>query len=447
VNAKTTLNDKVNSLTEQLNEKEGTISSMKTENATLQDNVKDLTGLIAEKDIKIKSIEEEKIKLEGEFQSQEQNIKSLKKEKDRFTGASNDLEQLKNEYNKLQEKNREAVIKCGEFKKQYQEEFDIHQKLKKEHDLLLAQSLKNESALEEKEMLLRQVIKEKESFDSDKVSLSSKVTELTDKNNILTSKSAELMKALEEKTEYFNVSQRKVEELSKQLTEQTLHYTITEKQNNMLIKQLQNQLQSNQQPPSSPNLNNSRGRRSVTPSKRSPSPSPGPKSEKISLGDSEEINKKIAQLQKENVELQEKVSKLKKALIKKKEESNNKSKLIQKHIQEIRIQGRATPDREMHRLTISQQEKNTGGGGWFDGLFNNKSETVSMEVHNKMANILEETLLHNIQLQDDIKMMGDEMQKYIEENSKLKGIEIDTTTEENKTNSKELDELDESISK
>jgi len=60
VNAKTTLNDKVNSLTEQLNEKEGTISSMKTENATLQDNVKDLTGLIAEKDIKIKSIEEEK---------------------------------------------------------------------------------------------------------------------------------------------------------------------------------------------------------------------------------------------------------------------------------------------------------------------------------------------------------------------------------------------------
>jgi len=48
-------------------------------------------------------------------------------------------------------------------------------------------------------MLLRQVIKEKESFDSDKVSLSSKVTELTDKNNILTSKSAELMKALEEK--------------------------------------------------------------------------------------------------------------------------------------------------------------------------------------------------------------------------------------------------------
>jgi len=48
-------------------------------------------------------------------------------------------------------------------------------------------------------MLLRQVIKEKESFDSDKVSLSSKVTELTDKNNILTSKSAELMKALEKK--------------------------------------------------------------------------------------------------------------------------------------------------------------------------------------------------------------------------------------------------------
>jgi len=35
----------------------------------------------------------------------------LKKEKDRFTGASNDLEQLKNEYNKLQEKKPRGCYK------------------------------------------------------------------------------------------------------------------------------------------------------------------------------------------------------------------------------------------------------------------------------------------------------------------------------------------------
>jgi len=96
-------------------------------------------------------------------------------------------------------------------------------------------------------------------------------------------------------------------------------------------------------------------------------------------------------------------------------EVEKKETIIRNYISNIKVEGRSTPEMEANKQEIKSK------GGLMANLFKpgNKSN-LPPDVAHKMAYVLEETLLKNIQLQNDLSTLGSEIGKLMEENKALK---------------------------
>jgi len=84
-------------------------------------------------------------------------------------------------------------------------------------------------------------------------------------------------------------------------------------------------------------------------------------------------------------------------------------------VKELKVKGRGTMEMDHHKAQKPQQNSGLGLVGSIFGV-----SGTSIEVDQKMNSILEETLLQNIQLQGDVRLMGEEVSKLSEENKSLK---------------------------
>jgi len=97
------------------------------------------------------------------------------------------------------------------------------------------------------------------------------------------------------------------------------------------------------------------------------------------------------------------------------EESGKKSKIIAKQVRGIK-----NPETEF--WSSYQQQKAGASLSFVGSLFSNNEipETLQKEMNTKMGTVFEETLLQNIQLQDDIRNIATDLEKLTAENEDLK---------------------------
>jgi len=125
---------------------------------------------------------------------------------------------------------------------------------------------------------------------------------------------------------------------------------------------------------------------------------------------------KLGMLQQENFDLEQSNQSLRVEVKQLREESAKKSKVIAKQLRGIK-----NPETEF--WTSYQQQKTSGASLSFVGsLFsnNNESPALQKEMNTKMGTVLEETLLHNIQLQEDLRNVATENENLKEQLAKIK---------------------------
>ena len=88
-----------------------------------------------------------------------------------------------------------------------------------------------------------------------------------------------------------------------------------------------------------------------------------------------------------------------------KEDVEKKKQIIQYYMQKEKL-GRLTPEQEMNKQTMLQKNKKM-------------DPKILQESFNQMQQVMEETILQNIQLQSHIKTLGSEIQRLLNENKKL----------------------------
>jgi len=244
-----------------------------------------------------------------------------------------------------------------------------------------------------------------------------------------------------------------------------MRHRVTLKQNMILIKQLQNQIKSlggiltdnkSSEPPSRANSyvkrpssntltpgSNAAGKPAMPRKTSSPHMTPPtngqrrlsdasprdmqssqagtPLNESVKIEESTEevvvMGMKIGTLQQKNFELELHVNNLGQEIKKLKEESSIKSRVITKHLSEMKVQGRANSEMERNRREI-HEAKLSDPLVFVGSLFN--SDPLQDEAYKRIGSLLEDTLMQNIQLQDDMRGMGDEVDKLMLENKNLK---------------------------
>eukprot|EP01027_Heterolobosea_sp_BB2_P001541 GEZU01002333.1.p1 GENE.GEZU01002333.1~~GEZU01002333.1.p1 ORF type:complete len:206 (+),score=67.57 GEZU01002333.1:2-619(+) len=102
------------------------------------------------------------------------------------------------------------------------------------------------------------------------------------------------------------------------------------------------------------------------------------------------------------------------------EELEKKTKIVQYYMQREKV-GRIGVDSEKEKIERAKKQSTTSFMG---SLFAAKpavaNPDVSAEMAQKMQKVMEETLLHNIQLQTDIATLGNEISRLMDENKALK---------------------------
>jgi len=97
-----------------------------------------------------------------------------------------------------------------------------------------------------------------------------------------------------------------------------------------------------------------------------------------------------------------------------KEELEKKSKLISKQAVQLKASGRSTREMDMNKMQMSKK------GGLMGSIFRRTQNGEQEEITGRLNTVLEDALLKNMQLQDDIKTLGNEVDRLMEENKILK---------------------------
>jgi len=141
--------------------------------------------------------------------------------------------------------------------------------------------------------------------------------------------------------------------------------------------------------------------------------------EKFSENDLLVMGIKLGILQQTNFELEQQVNKLQIEVKKLREESSKKSRVIAKHMKGIKIQGRSTTEMDRNKREIIQAKSSESPLAFMGTIFGG-NDPLQEEMHYKMGTVLEDTLMQNIQLQDDIKEIGEDVERLLAENKSLK---------------------------
>jgi cell division septum initiation protein DivIVA len=125
---------------------------------------------------------------------------------------------------------------------------------------------------------------------------------------------------------------------------------------------------------------------------------------------------RLGEAQERNFQLEEKVKYLTDLVNELNSELEARSKLIRQLSTQIKVSGRTTADMDKYKLERAQRQNSLMGS-----LFSpTKKDSLVEEVNAKMSSVLEDTLIKNMQLQEDLKVMGAEVDRLLRENEALK---------------------------
>lgn len=159
-------------------------------------------------------------------------------------------------------------------------------------------------------------------------------------------------------------------------------------------------------------LSASQSKSQITPSSSARGASHNEISMEILQNDINSLATQVGTLQNAKWMLEEKVKLLEETVNIMNDDIRKKETIIKAYITEVKV-GRATP--EMEKVKMEKTKKGTGISGFFSA-----KNDFTLELTQKMEAVLEDTLLKNIQLQNDIETLGDEITKLSEENKVLK---------------------------
>jgi hypothetical protein len=134
---------------------------------------------------------------------------------------------------------------------------------------------------------------------------------------------------------------------------------------------------------------------------------------------------RVADLQNAKWQLEERCRVLDENLMILKEELEKKMEIIQYYITREKV-GRIAPEQERfnqaHQPKGLAQSGSSSSGGFISNFFSSKGSkqqiTPTVDAYNHMQQVMQETLLHNIQLQKDIKTLGEEIARLLNEKNK-----------------------------
>jgi chromosome segregation ATPase len=386
------------------------------------------------------------------------------------TGAESDLEQLKKEVATLKEKHQNAAIQCGKYKSELEKEQSSVKEQTEQNSTLKAQIEQIEAQLTELKGQKDTAEEQNKKLQEENETTQQRLAELSDKITQLESSLKSKDDEISNEKSAHEERQNKIAELEQHIKDLQMQHTIAEKQNINMVKQLQAQIKALQAAaPPSPSINLSASG-SITPtlhrtssnfghrrenstggaSSRSsaefdrPTPTPSPRKSTDNSGtstptynpglvapviaitasqvhnsaptahvmqkDIEILGVRLGQLQERNFFLEEKMNVYKDTINELSIEIDKKSRLIQK--QQLMLKG-----------ANMAQQPSTSTPAQSGALFSSpRKDALENEKFSKMGSVMEETLLKNMQLQEDIKTLGNEVEVLMAENDKLKKI-------------------------
>eukprot|EP01119_Soliformovum_irregulare_P017908 TRINITY_DN5395_c0_g1_i1.p1 TRINITY_DN5395_c0_g1~~TRINITY_DN5395_c0_g1_i1.p1 ORF type:complete len:130 (-),score=65.14 TRINITY_DN5395_c0_g1_i1:48-437(-) len=123
----------------------------------------------------------------------------------------------------------------------------------------------------------------------------------------------------------------------------------------------------------------------------------------------------MGELQADKWHLEENNRHLEETIALMKSDAEKKEAIIRQHVLEsAHRESRSTPQMDQTKADI----KNKKNSGLLGGLF--KDKQLQSEMHMRMEKVLEDTILKNMQLQNDMGILGIEVEKLLEENKVLK---------------------------
>eukprot|EP01114_Cavostelium_apophysatum_P004408 TRINITY_DN1463_c0_g1_i1.p1 TRINITY_DN1463_c0_g1~~TRINITY_DN1463_c0_g1_i1.p1 ORF type:complete len:865 (+),score=364.11 TRINITY_DN1463_c0_g1_i1:162-2756(+) len=296
----------------------------------------------------------------------------------------------------------------------------------KEKEELKAKVAELEAALESNKAELSEVTQKSQSAEEELRTLQEKLAATEEQREAaqkeLDGKAAEIAAISEEHA-------KKVEELTTAVEDAQMQVKLVEKKSGRIVKDLQDQLmkerrsfdkqiiqvQNNLSLPGTPEkpmrksasaatLSSSQPHSplNITPSASRERPPPMDINVELLQKELNQLATVVGSLQSEKWNLEENVRSLESALVAMQEEVQKKEQIIKGYALELKV-GRATPAMEMNKL-----EKTRKGGG-LSKVFGGSRTDLTVEMAQKMEAVLEDTLLKNIQLQNDLKTMGDEV--------------------------------------
>jgi len=128
--------------------------------------------------------------------------------------------------------------------------------------------------------------------------------------------------------------------------------------------------------------------------------------------DIEALVLQVSELQNEKWKLEECVQDLESENERLRTQIDRKELMLRSSLVNARMEGRSSAEMDIHRL-----RRQSSSSSWFKS---SRSKELELEMQKEMEVLLEDTMLRNIQLQNDLKVLGDEMAQLLEENKQLK---------------------------
>jgi len=358
----------------------------------------------------------------------------VKKLSDRIEGKGIDITELTKNIKSLQDKYDNLQKEANKYKSDHETEQKSTQELQLQFNTRTKELAEVNKQVEELQLRFNEKAETLEKASKELEDLKSKYQEIQEiqqkfeaeksgLTNDVSQLQGELKKATEMHEENKTKLSQQLEDLRRQAKEKEVEYKVASQQNIKLIKELKKQIQVLKTPPTAtpppkakkqafPSPYKTPTNADTAPKIQSPSPSPLDAT-KMDQDTLEELGLVLRNFQEENIRLREQIEVFKKAESDARHELIQKSKLIQEQANYLKTQGRSSRAMEEDKLTRAKK------GGVMGSLFGG-GEDLNTEMQRKMSQILEDTLLKNMQLQDDISAMGDEVDRLMEENKVLK---------------------------
>jgi len=397
----------------------------KSQMSQLQESFATITGDLKASDLAKRELEET-VKTQKEqiakLTAENQELESKHKKLDTVVvGKAQDIDELnknlanvEDSHKRLKEENEAHVENIKAVKEE-------HEQTKKALEELHSQHKEKGEAHEQLSVVVADLKAELATTQEKLASSEEKKTVFEEKIVGLENEKAELTRASDEQFTQFSETiakqteelislREKVESLQRKIQDSRVQFKATQKNNERLIKELKRKVEAHKNAPPTPAPAAVAAKTHNGNNKRSPDAPPVARVRTTKSNDAmEELGEVLHTLQEENIRLKEQVQLIGHSERKLRLKLDKQSKLIKQQAMML-PSGRLTAEMESNKLTKRKDSLiNIFGGSALDS-----------QVAQKSSDIMQETLLKNMQLKEDIETLGDEVELLTEQNEQLK---------------------------